>query len=485
MPSSNLEATRQLFEKLRANPNAEASALCEQIIELFPFLVKEDQKNFSSEFHGWSEKCKKRFPLISCYGRHLKLADHFYSEQHDIVLSGAPELQKEFLEINEPAGAAIVEVLVGGIYRTLGNVDLSLKSLWESYSQLNKLNRFPHYKMACSFHIGSIYMDLGDYEEALTILTNTLSLAEKVQDGFWIVYTSHGLGKLYLRQKNYENARLMFQKAMEAATRASIPSLLSSAETEMGNYYFETGNYDESEILHTTAVNTRIANQFIGGAITNYIRLGEINIRQLQPDEAIAVLNKGLALAEQIKVKPKMYQIHLLLSEIYHSKNDLPRSFFHYKQYHILQEQAGQEDSAKKITNVKLVFEAEQTKKENAIIKKQKAEIQKKNSELQETIDELTITKAGKKAKAFTLLFAIIFFIFEDSILHFVFHLLPVSGFWVSLGIKMVIIFSLKPINSVIEHYLIRKVIKKKRANFEDLEDLNEIESAGLDFLTT
>jgi hypothetical protein len=186
----------------------------------------------------------------------------------------------------------------------------------------------------------------------------------------------------------------------------------------------------------------------LGGAITNYVRLGEIKIKQLPPDDALTVLNRGLALAEQIKVKPKMYQIHLLLSEIYHCKNDLGRSLFHYKQYHYLQNQAAQEDNAKKIKNAKLVFDAEQTIKENSIIKKQKTEIQRKNIELQDTIDELTITKAGKKAKAFTLLIAIVLFIFQDIILRFVFQFMPANNFWLSLVVKMVIIFSLSPINT-------------------------------------
>jgi len=177
-----------------------------------------------------------------------------------------------------------------------------------------------------------------------------------------------------------------------------------------------------------------------------------------------------------------MYQIHLLLSDIYHCKNDPGRSLFHYKQYHSLQEQASQEDNAKKIKNVKLVFEADQTKKENSIIKKQKAEIQKKNIELQDTIDELTITKVSKKAKAFTLLIAIALFIFEDGILHFVFHLLPASNFWFSLGIKMVIIFSLKPINGALEHHLIRKVIRKKKKTLEDEENIDIEVSADLGF---
>lgn len=456
--------------------------MCEHIVELFPVLIKEDQKSFADCFYKWASGYRNSYPLIFCYARFLKLSDSFFSEQHETVLSEGPLLQKDFLENDEPAATAAIGAFIGSIYRTLGNIDLTLKTLWEVYGQLNKLNRFPHYKMACSFHIGSIYMELNDHEEALTILKNTLSLAEKLQDSLWIVYTSHGLGKLYLKQKNYENARLMFEEAICAANKTGIPSLLSSAGTEMGNYYFETGNYDESEILHTKAVETRMANNFIAGAITNLIRLGEINIKQSQPDAAIAVLKRGLALAEQIKVKPKMHQVHLLLSEIYHCKNDLVRSLFHYKQYHSLQEQVAQEDNAKKIKNVKLVYEAEQTKKENSIIKKQKAEIQKKNIELLDTIDELTITKAGKKAKAFTLLFAILLFIFEDSILHFVFHLVPADNFWFSLGIKMVIIFSLKPINDAVEHFLIRKVVKKKKRALEDEDNFGSDLTAELNF---
>ena len=263
----------------------------------------------------------------------------------------------------------------------------------------------------------------------------------------------------------------MFEEAMDVANKTGLPWLVASAETELANYYFETGNYKESEILHTRAIEARIGNRLLGGAITNYIRLGEIKIKQSQPGDALAVLNKGLALAEQIKVKPKMYQIHLLLSDIYHCKNDLGQSLFHYKQYHYLQNQAGQEDNAKKIKNVRLVFEAEQTKKENSIIKKQKTEIQKKNIELQDTIDELTITKAGKKAKAFTLLIAVVLFILQDGILHFVFRLMPANNFWLSLVVKMVIIFSLSPINTAIEHNLIKKVVKKKKRVLEEEPD--------------
>src|SRR6185503_8079273 len=118
-------------------------------------------------------------------------------------------------------------------------------------------------------------------------------------------------------------------------------------------------------------------------------------------------------------------------------------SLFHYEQFHELHEQVELEDSERKLKNAQAVFEAEQTMKENIIIKRQKAEIEQKNIELQETIDELTRARIGKKARAITLIIAIILFIVEDTILHFALKIVPADSYFLSLIVKMVIIFSL------------------------------------------
>ena len=177
-------------------------------------------------------------------------------------------------------------------------------------------------------------------------------------------------------------------------------------------------------------------------------------------------------MAEQIKVKPKISQVHLLLSKIYKSKDDLEKSLYHYEIFHEVREQVQEEDNARKLADAKLIFEAEQTKKENIIIKKQKQEIEKKNIELQETIDELTLARVSRKAKALTLGVAIVMFIFEDPIIGFSLKLLSSHNYWLSLFLKMAIIFSLSPINRTIEHYLLKKVIKRKKQHPEPLVEL-------------
>jgi hypothetical protein len=93
MSTSILEKVTRLFEKLQTNPEADTSAHCEQMVELFPVLSREDQKNFSFCFYEWAKKHKIKYPLIFCYAALLELADNFFSEQHESVLAEGPTLR--------------------------------------------------------------------------------------------------------------------------------------------------------------------------------------------------------------------------------------------------------------------------------------------------------------------------------------------------------------------------------------------------------
>jgi len=155
--------------------------------------------------------------------------------------------------------------------------------------------------------------------------------------------------------------------------------------------------------------------------------------------------------------------VHLQLSELYEHTDDPEKSLVHYRRFHQLREEVEREDSARHLADAKLIFEAEQTRKENVIIKQQKAEIQRQNHQLQDTIDELTRARIGRKAKALTLGVAIVLFIFQDAILRTALRLLPSDNYFLLLGVKMAIIFSLAPINRGIEHHLLKTVTRKRR----------------------
>ena len=433
------------------------------IIESHLLLDKEEQKEFTCAIELWAQKNADIKPTHYAYARLMLGYCRFYAEEYDVALPIINDAERLFTEMGDLNSKALCQVLRGNIYRTLGNFDLALQNMMTAEAQLSNAPLFLHYHLAALLNIGGIYLDTKHYDEAIAPFRKTLELAEAAKRYYWMIYSLTGLGKSYAAMQNPLQAKECFQKALDAAAIFDQPASLTNSLGEMASYLFLTGNLEEAEVLHKKALALREKHNLIGGAVTSCIRLGEIYVKQGRYDEAETILNKGLEMGTRINVKLKMYQVHFILSEMYGLKKDLAKSLSHYKLYNHLRTQVEEEDSARNIKNARVVFEAEQTKKENAVIKQQKEMIEKKNIELQETIDKLTRARIGKKARAITLVIAIGLFLVEDLILHSALTLANTDNYFISIVIKIVIIFSLSPINKAIEGYLLKKVLREKR----------------------
>jgi tetratricopeptide (TPR) repeat protein len=451
------------FAQLKICDPRDVSKHIVAILETFPISTKDEQEEFSKKVNelAWQHAADK--PMLYCYARLVHGFFLFYNEKYDEALPLLTETKNLFEEYNDAYGTALCTGLQGSIYRTMGNVDLPLKMMWAAYEQLKTSERFQLYTMAMGVTMGNIYLEQKHYDEALKLYESMLAMPEKWFNFYWNIYVLHGMGKMCMAQNKPAEAKQHFEEAMALAEKNNHPLSICNSLSELGNYYNITGEYEQAEQYHLRALAIREQNNFFSGATTSCITLGSIYIKQLRLADALQVLEKGMKIAEQIKVKFKMYRIHQLLSEIYEQQNDLQQSLFHYKKYHQLSAEVEEEDNARRVKNIQLIFEAEQTRKENIIIKKQKEEIERKNIELQETIDELTRTRVSRTARAITFTIAIILFIMEDSILHFALKIVPENSYWLSMLVKMVIIFSLGPINKAIEKFMLHRIMKKRR----------------------
>jgi len=457
------ESFNQHFNALKECRVTDVSKHIMSMLENFPLAEAADRETYARIVYQFAEQHKTDKPLLFAYASLVKAFHEFYLERYETAFPMLVETQKLFEQQNDLNGAATCIGITGSIYRTFGTVDQSLKSMWAAHLQVKSDETFMLFIMASGVTVALIYLDQKHYDEAINLLNEMLRLPQKHFKFYWDVYALHGLGKIYLAQKKPEEALPCLNAAMALAEKHKHPLSVCNSLSELGNYYFTTGDLAKAEEFYKRSLLLREQYKFHSGAITSCIRLGEIYIKQARMDEALQILDRGLNMAVAIKVKAKMFPIHKLISEIYESKNEMIKSLFHYKKFHELHDQVEAEDNARKVKNVKIFFEAEQTKKENEIIKKQKEEIQRKNTELQETIDELTRARIGKKARAITLLIAIILFIFEDTILHFALTVINTENYFISMAVKMSIIFSLAPINKAIEKYLLKKVVKKKK----------------------
>jgi len=461
---SDLTDVTASLETLKRCAPGDIHAYLPAMLRQYRFVPRADRRRIGEDFARWANEVVPPAPVLAGYAAFTQAMDRFMDEDLRPALQIAMQSHSVFAEHDERDGIGLSSMLIGATYRTFGNFDLALKALWQAYELLKSSGRHPVFLAATANSLANIDLELGHLDEARVMFETTCAECQRADDFYFHVYGLHGLARVHMRQEHPADAEAILQQALELAEKHGHPLHIANSLTELASFHSERGSLDEAEVLSTRALEIRERHLLMAGAVTNCLRLADIRCRQSRWDEALPMLNRALAIAKDIDVKPKMAQAHEQLSRLYEQTNDDERSLYHYKQFHALREEIEREDSARKLADAKTVFEAEQARKENAIIKAQKAEIEVKNRELQDTIDELTRAKIGRRAKALTLALAIVLFIFQDAILGTALRLLASNNYFVLLTVKMAIIFSLSPINRGIERYLLKRVTRKRTA---------------------
>ena len=456
MQIHSIPQLREEFELVRKNPSG-AKELYQHIWQSTVALPKAELKVLLLEILDWATTIRNEYPLVYIDAFYNIGFIDYHSENYEDSLQRMIEAQQLYSEIYYIEGIARCNMTIGGVYRTLGELDLALKYLLEATIEFEKTKIQTMFIGICHYQQAGIYYEAGNYTEALKHFQRCHEYTKGIVPTME-AYALDGMGDIYRKQKQYE---LAIEKYNEAKIIVKDqPVLYSRVITDIASYYFEKGDYASAIENAEKALEIRREFKIFGGEITNLLQLVDIFIVQENYNRALEILNEALAIAENIKVKPKIFQIHKILSDIYGKLGDPEKRFYHFEKFHEISQEVYKEDAQKKVKNMEMIFEAEQTKKENAIIKGQKIVIENKNIELQKTIDELTLTKISKKAKVVTLGIAVFLFIFEDALLHFVVAPHTHHSFLISLGANGLVVFALKPIESIVEHYLLHRFVK-------------------------
>lgn len=111
--------------------------------------------------------------------------------------------------------------------------------------------------------------------------------------------------------------------------------------------------------------------------------------------------------------------------------------------------------------NIKLKEQREQIRQINT-------DLERKNKELEATIQELIRTRAGRKATTIVLILAIVLFIVSELLENYIdstaTSLDPKWGNYISWGMKIGLAVLFKPIESLLEKYLVERASLSERA---------------------
>jgi tetratricopeptide (TPR) repeat protein len=459
-----LETIKQQFEEVKKGNISAREKLFESMWTNFTNMAHDEQIHaVLLDTNKWANAHAAENPefLALC---NLTLGTvEFLSDNYDLGAKYLNKAYDSFVERKDEDGAAATSVVIGFSHRGAGDIDLALKFGLPGMEHLERCGKYKMFQIVGNYWIGSVYAETGHLDEAFELFQKGLHIDYPRGIESMAARLTNGVAGVYMKQKKYSLALEYYQKALDLCESTTEITFKARGLTDLADYYVKMGNFQEAIRYNEEALAIRQGMKIQNAVITNLMNLGDIYNKQGKFNDAIKMLTSALKLAEEIKVKVKMYQIHQLLSNIYLGMGNITDSLAHYKSFHEIREDVNHEELDHKVKNQVQLFQAQQTQKENAVIKAQKIEIEKKNIALQETIDELTLAKISKKAKALTLSLALVLFIFQDKILETVLHIFASDNYWLSLSIKIAIIFSLEPVNKAIEHYLLRKVIKRQK----------------------
>ncbi|MCB9251146.1 MAG: tetratricopeptide repeat protein [Flavobacteriales bacterium] len=334
-------------------------------------------KDLLDEIFKWSEANRSKHPdffawITLTIGSVLFLTDDF--EQSKKYLNDAAVL---FKEMQDEESIAACNVVMGFLYRSTGETDLAMRYGLYALDMLENTDRYKVYLIMCYYWLGGVYMENGHYDNALKMFESALNLDYPLGIQHFSARLVNAIGGVYMKQGKHELALMNLNKALELSNSETESTFIARGLTDLGDYYLAMENYVKAIEYNKQALEIRVHSNIRNGSITNYINLGEIYLKKGEGEKALNVLLECLPIAEDIHVKPKLYQIHQKLSEVYMLLGNTGDSFKHFRIFHETFEAVNNDDIENKVKNQLALYKAEQTRKENIIIKAQKEEIEK------------------------------------------------------------------------------------------------------------
>jgi diguanylate cyclase len=279
------------------------------------------------------------------------------------------------------SGRAISLNNMGNVYHELGDYARALECHLESLRIRESLGDLPG-QQSSQLNLGRVYHIKKQSQQALECSERSYALSVQLGYVYEQALALNNMGIIHSEMQDYSKARELFERSLTLFEEMGDPSGVASVLSDIGIVLGQQGDPAKSLEYHERSekIILEVGNQlYLLGPLYNQAaplkKLGRTS-------EAITVLNRTLAIAEELAVKRVLYSVHEELSKIYEEQNNFERAFYHIKQYQAVKEQVYSEEADQKLRNLQVLHEVEQARKEAEIYRLRNLELSEANEAL-------------------------------------------------------------------------------------------------------
>ncbi len=239
----------------------------------------------------------------------------------------------------------------------------SLKDGVTYAEQASKLAEHLHYYPGLShaYHdLGSIYIDMGDFEKANDFLYRELKLIEsgKTHDNAAGCYVE--LGILYATQNDIPKALHFDSLALILAKKNKNPKTEATTLINMATFFEGMGNFEKALDINmkALALNKKLNRVDAMGSI--YCNMGQIAMHLKKYPEALSYFKTGYAIYKKEKLTYSIPNALTCLGDYYFHTDDPARAVLYYDSAVTYLNKAGEKDALMRVyENLSSAYESE------------------------------------------------------------------------------------------------------------------------------
>jgi signal transduction histidine kinase/CheY-like chemotaxis protein/HPt (histidine-containing phosphotransfer) domain-containing protein len=270
-------------------------------------------------------------------------------------------------KINDESLLARIFINYGNIYRDLAQLSTALKYYENALVITEKLEDKLSQSVSL-FSLANIHYDLNDYDSALDYALKSLAIFKSFNDSVRLLQLNNTLGNIYFKMNDFEEALTYFKQNADQNEPDTLA--YANAISGMGKVYYKMHNFKEAENYLQDALLQSELLQNIEVQIICKFYLGRLKLDLEDFSEARFHFEEALALASDYNRKHDVMSIHELLSILFDKTNDIPKAFFHLKQFEQLKDEIFSQATLNKLKNIQIRQEIELAKKEKEVAEK-------------------------------------------------------------------------------------------------------------------
>lgn len=340
----------------------------------------------------------------------------------------------------------IAHMGLGTSYRSIGNIDLALFHVLTAAKYIDENDQAKDWHVFTFRIIAEIHLFIEEFDIAEKFYRKAEDILTKLefvisQTVFFRVYD--GLGNCYLKKGDIEKSRYYYEKA--AGLSGISEAELARVKCDLGTLMIDDAEKSIPFLKESCEIRKKL--DLEDAYSTSLSFLGEAFLKNGNLEDADRVLKEALPLIERYNVPVKKLHFYRIYARYMETIGNYSDGIHYYKLF-IDQQKKVNSDHVKNIFRLK-----------NKEIEKQNQEIRQKNEELNHTLFELAKIKLSRKSLIFSII-TVVFLVIATEV--FLDPLIEsyTGNMYLSLSVKILIGFMLKPIDSIYERLLYRKAMK-------------------------